>query len=401
MTRTALAGLVFIVGCAAGEASSTFVRLDSLPGGVRRTMSSHPVDSGRWHLVAVRDVQPPELDSAELANPQDLAIGDDGTLFVVEPKPAVIKVFDKSGRLIRTIGREGDGPGEFRSAYIAVRGDTLVVQDARNSRATSFNWRTGAVLSERRTACCYYSPIGIDSTGHVAVRSIKQPPDSTLPNAQTFVRFPLNGTSADTIYIAVNGNSKDAKPWLVREGNRVRMGVVVPFQPRAFHIVDPVGRFVTAFSTEYMLRRSTDGRDTVALFGRDWSPTTVSMDEKKRITEQRIAEVAANNAGDIAESTIRAAFDPTYIPDVRPAFEGVWVDGSGRTWVRLGERDTTRVYFDLFDADGRWLDALSVPATDWPKSPWIPFAAGKQEIAVPLEGADGRPLVRVFRIERR
>ena len=32
---------------------------------------------------------------------------------------------------------------------------------------------------------------------------------------------------------------------------------------------------------------------------------------------------------------------------------------------------------------------------------WIPFAAGKQEIAVPLEGADGRPLVRVFRIERR
>jgi hypothetical protein len=117
--------------------------------------------------------------------------------------------------------------------------------------------------------------------------------------------------------------------------------------PRAFHVVDPVGRFVTGFPSEYMLRRSANGRDTVALFGRDWSATAVPLDEKRRITEQRIAEVVSNSAGDIAESTIRAAFDPTDIPEARPAFEGIWLDGSGRTWVRLGESDTTRVFFDL------------------------------------------------------
>ena len=233
------------------------------------------------------------------------------------------------------------------------------------------------------------------------MRSIQPPRDSALPNAQAFVRFPINGITADTIYVAGGGQPNASKPWVVREGNVMRMAVVVPFQPRAFHVVDRTGGFITGFSSEYLLRRTTNGRDTVALFGRDWSPTPVSSEEKTRIAEQRIAEVAANNTGEIAEATLRASFDPSYIPDVRPAFEGVWVDASGRTWVRLGESDTTKVFFDLYDQKGRWLDVLSVPASDWPKSPWIPIALGKQVIAVPLEGDDGRPLVRVFRIERR
>jgi hypothetical protein len=111
--------------------------------------------------------------------------------------------------------------------------------------------------------------------------------------------------------------------------------------------------------------------------------------------------VHANNAGDIAESTIRAAFDPSYIPDSRPAFEGLLVDAAGRTWVRVVTSDTTTVQFDLFDADGRWLDVLSVPSADWPRSTWSPVALGTHEVAVPIEGDDGRPLVRVFRMERR
>ena len=158
---------------------------------------------------------------------------------------------------------------------------------------------------------------------------------------------------------------------------------------------------MTGFSSEYLLRRTGTGRDTTALFGREWSPSPVSPAEKSRIVEQRIAEVRADNFGDIAESTIRASFDPSYIPDSRPAFEGLWVDAAGRTWVRLVNSDTASVLFDLFDADGRWLDVLSVPARDWPQSTWSPVALGRNEVAVPLEGDDGRPLVRVFRLERR
>jgi hypothetical protein len=390
-----------ITGCGESRATESDVRVDSLPGGIPRTISAHPVDSGHWHLVRARDIQPPENDSAELANPQDLGVADDGTVFVVDARPTTIKVFSADGQLARTIGRDGSGPGEFRVAYIAVLGDTLVAQDARNSRATSFNWRTGIMLSERRTACCYFFPIGIDGSGRAVIRAMTQSPDSTLPNVQAFVRFPVNSALADTVFVPGGGRAGVSRPWVIREGGRTRMSVVVPFQPRAFHAIDRSGGFVTGFSSEYILRRSTTGRDTSVLFGREWSPSPVSPAEKSRIVEQRIAEVRADNFGDIAESTIRASFDPSYIPESRPAFEGLWVDAAGRTWVRLVNSDAATVQFDLFDADGRWLDVLSVAAADWPRSTWSPVAFGNHEVAVPLEGRDGRPLVRVFRIDRR
>jgi hypothetical protein len=264
----ALALCLATSACSETRASSSDVRVDSLPGGIRRTISAHPVDSGRWRLVRARDIQPPESDSAELANPQDVAITDDGTVLVVDARPTTIKVFNPDGRLARTIGRDGSGPGEFRVAFIGVLGDTLVAQDAQNSRATSFNWRTGSMLSERRTACCYYFPLGIDGSGRAVIRSITQSPDSTLPNVQAFVRFPVNSATADTVFVPGGGRPDASRPWVIREGNRTRMAVVVPFQPRAFHAVDRSGGFVTGFSSEYMLRRSSTGRDTTALFGR-------------------------------------------------------------------------------------------------------------------------------------
>lgn len=385
-------------GCAESATPDTRVRVDTLPGGMVRTMSSHPVDSGRWALTAVRDIQPAELAPGELFDPQDVVVADDGSVLVADTKPTVVKVYDPAGALVRVIGREGSGPGEFRAAYLAILGDTLVVQDAANTRATTFNWRTGDLLSERRTACCYYFPIGIDAAGHAAVRSIAQAPDSTWQGAQGFVRFAINGRDADTLFVPV-GHDDTQRPWVVREGGRIRFSSVVPFQPRAFHQVDAAGRFLTGYSSEYVLRRTTNGLDTLALFGRDWTAAPVPPGEKVRIVERRITEVRQGAGADMPEANLRAAFDPTYIPDTRPAYEAFAVDAAGRTWVRRVTDEGAPVEFDLFDRDGRWLDVITTPASGWSGSSWRPVGWGRNEIAVMLEGEDGRPLVRVYRIE--
>jgi hypothetical protein len=403
--RDAAVGLVVLLaasGCRESPAAANpYVHVDTLAGGIPRTITTHPIDSGRWRLVRARDIQPPDLDSAELVSPQDIAIGDDGSVLVVDARPVHIKIFDPSGRHVRSIGREGSGPGEFRSAYIAVRGDSVVAQDARNARATTFNWRTGEMLSERRTACCYFNPIGIDSAGRVVVRSILQPPDTIWRNAQGFVRFPMNGRTADTIFVRERQDVTPARPWLIREGNLIRMAVAVPYQPRAHYVVDPTGSYLTGWSGDYLFRLTRDGRDTVALFGREAEPLAVSAAEKQRLVDQRIAEVREGNRSGPSEAELRAAFDAAAIPDVMPAYEGVAVDAAGRRWVRRTSADTMTVRFDLFDQSGRWLDVVDVPAAGWPRLAWASVAWGMTEAAVTLEGDDGRPLVRVYRIERR
>lgn len=386
-----------LAGCSGRTDVSARVHVDTLPGGIPRTISDQPVDSGRITLVRERDLQPPELDPAELLEPQDVAVADDGSVLVVDTKPTVIKVYGPDGRFLRSIGRSGSGPGEFRSAWIAVRGDTLVVQDPSNVRGTTFNWRTGALLAERRTACCYYHPIGIDGQGRAVAWAMVSPPDSTLRATQGVVRFAVTGDSADTVFVVGRQDVKSAPSWLVRNARgALYMSVAVPLQPHGLTAVDPMGRFVTGWSGEYLLRATSDGRDTTALFGRRFAPARVSAHQKALIVDQRIREVRGT-AG-VEEKALRAAFDPSQIPDVRPAFEALWIDRAGRRWVEESTGDSATVTLDVFAPDGRWLDVVSVPAGGWPASVYMPVAWSRDRAAVILDGDDGRPLVRVYRI---
>lgn len=386
--------------CGGGDDAAGGVTVDTLPGGIPRTVSARPVEAGRWSLVLARELQPAEGDPAELLNPRDLALAEDGSLVITDTKPERIKVFGADGTFRRAIGRDGGGPGEYEVAYIGIRGDSLVVHDPSGSRGTTFDWRTGSLLAERRTACCYWSPVGIDGTGRAWARSIVNHPDTTKRNVQAFARFALAGTDVDTLFALERQDVARPASWVVREGTNVRMAMLVPLAPRAVFAVDPTAGLVTGWSAEYLLRRSRDGIDTVALFGRTMSPAPVAASEKTRIAEERIAEQRRSNPNGPTEPMLRAAFDPTMIPDAHPAYETFTVDRAGRTWVRLAQPDTTIVAFDLFDRDGRWLDALKVPAAGWPKDWWAPVAWSTREAAVILEGADGRPLVRVYSIVR-
>lgn len=390
-----------VLACGGEAADAGAVTVDTLPGGIVRTMSARPAEPGRWALVHARDLQPPELDPGELLEPRDLALADDGSVLVSDTKPAAIKVFDRDGRLVRTVGGEGDGPGEHRVGYIAVRGDTLVVQDPVNSRATTFDWRTGAILAERRTACCYWSPIGVDAVGDVFARSIVSAPDTTLRNVQAYVRFSMGGTKVDTLFALERQHGRPTRSWEVRDGDRIMMMMPVPFEPRAQFAIEPAGAHLTGWNADYLLRTSRDGRDTVALFGRTATPVAVPASEKTRIVDERVAAIRRSNPLGTSEQVLRVAFDPSLIPDHYPAYEGVSADRAGRRWVRLGGPDTTRVAFDVFDAEGRWLDSVSVQAADWTSSAWGPEAWSRAEVAVLIEGADGRPLVRVFSIVRK
>lgn len=76
------------------------------------------------------------LDSDQLARPTGLAWNaDEGLLYVSDTQAHQIKVFDATGRLLRNIGRRGEGPGEFNfPTYLSLAGDQLIVADTMNAR---------------------------------------------------------------------------------------------------------------------------------------------------------------------------------------------------------------------------------------------------------------------------
>ncbi|HRP07322.1 MAG TPA: 6-bladed beta-propeller, partial [Gemmatimonadales bacterium] len=159
MRLTMVGTALLLAACANDSTPESLVTIDTLPGGIPRVISSAPVDSGHWSLVHLHDIQPGEGEPGELGQPSDVALGDDGRLYVVESSPIGIMVFDSDGKYLRTIGRSGGGPGEFNSAFVAVRGDTLAVQDPSQSRGTTIDLRNDSVISIVSTSCCYWYPI--------------------------------------------------------------------------------------------------------------------------------------------------------------------------------------------------------------------------------------------------
>lgn len=74
-----------------------------------------------------------------LTTVSDVTVGADGVVYVTQPQESVVKSYDRQGRFLRVIGREGEGPGEFENpGSLGWRGDTLWVQDSRNRRITFF-----------------------------------------------------------------------------------------------------------------------------------------------------------------------------------------------------------------------------------------------------------------------
>lgn len=76
----------------------------------------------------------------------EVVIGPGGTIAIVQPLVRSVRLFDSGGAAVITLGRNGDGPGEFRSiSRIGWSGDTLWVIDSQLKRVTFFS-RDGDVF---------------------------------------------------------------------------------------------------------------------------------------------------------------------------------------------------------------------------------------------------------------
>lgn len=122
-----------LAGCGAGEGQGTVVR-DSAGVTIVENDPTRPAwgDDG-WRiadapLIAVGDEESP-VGYAPLRGITHAHLLPSGDLAVADGEGAQILIFGPDGGFLRSVGRRGEGPGEFRSPYFASshRGDSLLV----------------------------------------------------------------------------------------------------------------------------------------------------------------------------------------------------------------------------------------------------------------------------------
>lgn len=246
------------------------------------------------------------------------------TIVVTENRS--VGLFDNRGKRIASIGREGAGPGEFRSAdkLCKTRGDTVVVNDVRNGRFAVIHGQR--VVRTTLTGTYGSSLAGCFDDGTVLLTST--PFSDGSPSSITRLnRVTLNGTLVNTFpsmtFQTSHAVTHSLLPRITVRGQRVYAG-------------DGATSEVRVYSANARLMQ-----------------IIRTADLPKRIT-------AADAERALATASPRVKNSPR--PEFFPTFAQLQVDERGRLWVQdYVQRPPEFMHWTVFDFDGRLLGRIKLP----------------------------------------
>lgn len=384
--RLSAALLLLFAACSASP-DHEVVTIDTLPSGVVRVVNHGPsewADTNGWKLELDHTIQPGEGEPGEFGRPGRLHLLEDGRVLVRDNKPVSLRLYGRDGHLARAIGRDGAGPGEYRSPALNAFGDTIFVWDATLAKAIAFD-TLGAILLEFATPPAISNgEVPVDDTRRIYLGTTKVLPGTYF--GQTWIRLTLRGEVVDTAGFYTVGwgpmwsyNSADG---------RSSAGIGVPFAASTRPVALRNGTFLfpTGNAPVFTIRAFTG--DTLRVVVREGRPAVV-IDGALRdsIFEQTVAENEA----------LRAVAKRAEIPLEYAAWRALYQDGTGDLWFLADDGQTPPSRFDVFSADGVLRGSVPVPTTS--KYPSYSFAGDRVAILDTDEG--DLPRVRVYRIVRK
>ncbi|HUG40296.1 MAG TPA: 6-bladed beta-propeller [Longimicrobiales bacterium] len=322
-------------------------RIDTLPSGV--VVVRNPAQ-GLWDEDAGWSVREELRIGSALSEGPDLfgsvagiAVDGRGRIHVLDRQAKELRTFAPDGRHVRTVGREGGGPGEFRDPIglaAGPDGETLYVVDPRNARYAVFSMDAEPRTQFQRAVGGYSLPWdgGFDAAGRfhenvfAAGGHAVLVMDSGFQPADT-ARFP--GFEAEEFVLTTESG---------------RISTTVPFAPDQVERWDPRGYLWTARTGEYTLTRMDMEGDTVrVIHGPPVPPIPVTEADRDEALEG--LEWFRRQGGRV---------DPGRIPSAKPPVSTFHVAADGHIWVRLtGPADEVGARYHVFDPEGRFLGTVT------------------------------------------
>lgn len=303
-------------------------------------------------------------DSARLDWTAGLARLEDGRVATFSFTNRQLFIFGPSGELSRTIGRAGEGPGEFGTPdgmqYLPP--DTLVVWE-RFLEAVHYFDTTGTLLNKRSVDYARLMEHGA---------TYEDPFRLVLPDGSFLIGVkdaPIAAAEQDCSHLSTTISFEGQEPVPLPGEHLVRIDADYAahpfgcFRPGSLITVggDPPAVYIS-LKGEEVHQRSLDGT-LLRIIRRTTEPPPVTdkaWDAELENLEQVLeARSLGRGTGPRGERARRTAY---------PAIEGIIVDTEGHLWVRewSGSESGIPDQWSVFDPEGVWLGFLPVPPNPQP-----------------------------------
>jgi len=270
-----------------------------------------------------------------------IAVSKDGRIYVLDYKEAHVKVFDKDGEYLMTIGRPGQGPGELElPTQIQITSNKEIMVFDLPVRSLSFFSLSGEFL--RRTSLTKMpvpALLVMDSNGDFIGQFtlMEERPKGAL------MKFISNQEKLFTI----------AKIDPYRSGSYNLLKPALPFD------VTKENNIIWANSSRYEIQIINSEGNLVKRIIKDYTPVEITEEDKKKII-----------LGIYGRETIppgKKAEFPKYFHPI----DGIHIDNEGRIFVRTSQKskNENNYYYDVFDPEGKYLAKVTLKAL--PKTPLI------------------------------
>ncbi len=277
----------------------------------------------------------------------------DGTIYVLDKQAVEVRVFDSGGQYLRTIIRQGEGPGEVGGANgIRLSGDTLLwINDTRQ-------WAIKGVDPDGQVVRRFSKPVmsvtetwaGVfDDRGRYwrETSHSETEPDFPPPVGLTewtgrhyYKSYDISTGAIDSVYLG-----EPVFRIYAYSTPDVPFGFLpLHFQPFEMIRVNPAGGFWRAHNTSYRIARTSEGGDTLTVI-------EVGLPEQPVTDADRTAyvdSIVADRPGLRGPAEEVAGL----MPDARPVLADLFVDDEHRLWVQRVTPEGAPAFYDLFSPEG-------------------------------------------------
>ena len=276
-----------------------------------------------------------------LNRPQDLKVDAEGNIYVLDWGDVDIKVFSPDGRLVRTIGKKGQGPGEFDvpASFVLSSDGRIFLLSGRQNQISVLS-RTGSYLSSFRVDG-FSDSLAVDGRNRVYYSRLLSPEPGggegfqLIQEKMALFRTDENGRESVRLgeYLDVTMLRKVQKV-----GNAMSMmGLTSRESYTTSWLVGPDDRVYLGYNKDYRLDVFDPDWKLLFRFGREFIP----------LRHPAYKTDGAN-------------------PEFYPAFSDwrKFIDDKGNLWLEQYVEESVKDHvFDVFSPDGIYLKQVRVPQT--------------------------------------